>query len=139
MNNFSQDRAVLEDFVNILKPFRIATKLVEGDNSTAGMVIPVIKLLQAQLSGLEETLSGHYLLKALSDAVKDRLVCYASEEVFILAAACDPRFKLNWCQGKLIIYIRSNCMNVLNGDVPCKPTYIYIVGLHCRAITVWCC
>lgn len=94
---FSGDRKLLKDFVDILEPFRIATKMMEGDTGTSSDVILVIKDLKDRLSNLAKVHKSD-LLTALQNSVNDRLQRYESMDLFILATALDPRYKLTWTE-----------------------------------------
>ena len=91
------ERNILTDLLEILTPFQIATDLLQGQNVvTASRVVPVVRGLRATV----KTLQSKYncaLLTQLKKSVEKRLAPFEDKEVFRLAAALDPRYKLSWC------------------------------------------
>jgi len=93
------ERNILDELSEILTPFETATNLLQGQNSvTASLVVPCVRGTTAQL----QKMSAKYrskLMAALQASFDRRMAPYAEKEVFILATALDPRFKLKWAQG----------------------------------------
>ncbi len=60
------------------------------------MIVPIVCALRAETNTLKQKYKSK-LVATLSLSVDNRLGNYEDEEVFQLAAALDPRWKLAWC------------------------------------------
>ena len=88
---------VLVEFVDILTPFEVTATKCQGDKIvTASLVIPCIRGLCSVLKEMS-TMHLTSMLNALKSSIEMHLSKYENMEVFQLAAAIDPRFKLDWC------------------------------------------
>ena len=88
---------LLHDLCEILKPFEEATNLSQGQNVvTASEVIICIHALHEQLRKLTINYDCR-LHTSLQNAVDERLSKFEYMEIFQLATALDPRYKLDWC------------------------------------------
>ncbi|KAF6032699.1 hypothetical protein EB796_009040 [Bugula neritina] len=95
----TNDRKTHEDVCDILVPFEKATHAVQGDQGvTASFVIPCIGGTKLQLAEMTQKYNCRFVL-ALQTSFTKRMALYENKEVFLLATALDPRFKLKWCQG----------------------------------------
>ena len=92
----SHEENIAKDLLEILAPFKWATDMTQGQEKvTAGVVMPVIRGLKAAL----QELASKYQCKmvtTLKHSVDTRLSKYETE-IFKMAAALDPRWKLTWC------------------------------------------
>lgn len=96
---------------DILEPFRVATKYLEGDNASAGLVIPMTRLLHKNVFRLKNKYNNSPFLEALSKSMDRRLAQYdtlAETSVFRICSFVDPRIKLKWCSGKWIALLHRN-------------------------------
>ncbi|KAJ8362780.1 hypothetical protein SKAU_G00116110 [Synaphobranchus kaupii] len=92
------DRAVLEDFLNILRPFEEITDRIQGERVVpASLVIPSIRGIRKHLSTPSE--HNHKLVVSLTIAANKWLSCYEDKTCYLRATALDPRLKLRWCEG----------------------------------------
>ena len=88
---------VISEITAVLTPFELATiqsqtqKLV-----TSSLVIPCIRGLRSELKELSKTYKSK-MVTTLISSIERRLVKYEEQEFFQLAAALDPRWKLDWC------------------------------------------
>lgn len=132
---YRSDKRHLQSLVDILQPFQQATKLAEGNESTGGHIIPIVRLLRQALSDLGENHRGNPVLDKLMDSVDTRLGPYEDLDVCKLTSVLDPRFKLNWCNSKFIFGNTSqNTSNMKVLHYKAASVYIYqhmqMYGLH---------
>ncbi|XP_025155329.1 zinc finger BED domain-containing protein 4-like [Harpegnathos saltator] len=84
-----------KEFVQLLEPFKDATKIICGEHYlTASKVIPIVNILRNKLQAFEpDTDIGHHFKKALIDQFMKRFE--SLEQVLLLAIVTilDPRFK----------------------------------------------
>ena len=87
---------ITKELVEILTPFQWATDMVQGQNKvTASVIMPVIRGLQMEMEKLSSKYSSKMVL-SLKNSVYSRLAKYETN-TFKIAAALDPRWKLDWC------------------------------------------
>ena len=85
---------ITKERVEIL--FQWATDMVQGQNKVAASVVtPVILGLQMEVEKLSSKYSSKMVL-SLKNSVYSRLAKYETD-TFKIAAALDPRWKLDWC------------------------------------------
>ena len=90
------DLKAIKEVIDILTPFELATDQCQGEYIiTASMVIPCIRGLRAELEELGKKSSK--LASTLKSSLERRLSRYEQEEALQMAAALDPRLKLDWC------------------------------------------
>ncbi|XP_041088192.1 zinc finger BED domain-containing protein 4-like [Polyodon spathula] len=96
----------LRELLGVLRPFELAMEQAEGSGGggggggrTASCVLPCIRGLRAELEEMGRRGGSELLLLALRSSMESRLSGYEGEEAFVLAAALDPRWKLDWCSG----------------------------------------
>ena len=108
-------RKILEDIIEILTPFEMATQCVQGEKVvTSSMIIPCVRVLKTKMKTLHQKYNTRFV-GALSASVDKRLSRYEDSQTFMIASALDPRFKLKWCttaeygtlKGDLISKIKS--------------------------------
>ena len=88
------ERKLLTELCGILDPFEHATLLVQQEiNVSASLTIPVTLGLK-QISTDYNT----KMVRTLVESIKSRLSPYESDDIIIVAAFVDPRFKVRWCQ-----------------------------------------
>ena len=101
---FSRDELrSLNTIKDILIPFRAPSKLLEGENASAGHVIPVVRLVYAEGATLKNKYNGNTCLGALVKAMDKRLAQYdllAETPLFQICSFVDPWIKAIWCCGK---------------------------------------
>ena len=92
---------MLIKLVAVLMPFKDTADMLETDFITAGLVIPVVKLLRTKIQNLTAELGDDPLLINLSESVDRRLQTFdSSNDTYVICSFIDPRFKLNWCSGE---------------------------------------
>lgn len=102
----------MRELLGVLRPFELALEQAEGSGGggagggeggggrgTASCVLPCIRGLRAELEEMGRRGGSEPLLLALRSSAESRLSGYEGEEAFVLAAALDPRWKLDWCSG----------------------------------------
>ena len=95
------DRNVLRGIVEILTPFEEATASMQVDYvPSAGYVLPCIKGLSHHLKGMVSKYHSA-LVNGLKSSLERRMPYYEGNEIYILAAMLDPKFKLRWCSNHL--------------------------------------
>ena len=93
----SYERAILQDLVETLSPFKEATDATQGQNIvTASFVIPCIRGLHASLNSLQSKYNCPMVADLLA-SLNRRMSQYEDKDRFMFAAVLDPRFKLQWC------------------------------------------
>ena len=98
---------LLHDLCEILRPFEEATNLTQGQNVvTAIEVIICVRSLCEQLSQLETKFKCR-VLTSLQNSLEGRLSKFESMEIFQLATALDPMYKLDWCSDSEMESIKS--------------------------------
>ena len=100
---YREEKRSLKFIKEILEPFRVATRTLEGDTATAGHVIPVVRLLHKRMWELKKTHPNNQFIEALQNSMDRRLSRFdgaADTPIYKLCASVDPRFKLQWCTGK---------------------------------------
>lgn len=93
----AEDYDVIEDIIQLLEPFDVATNTVSGESyTTSSYVIPLIRGMTLKLSQLEyklKTFTGKQIYGSLRNFIKNRLKPYELRTDLILATILDPRFK----------------------------------------------
>ncbi|XP_039609057.1 zinc finger BED domain-containing protein 4-like isoform X2 [Polypterus senegalus] len=88
---------IIKDIVEILSPFELAADQTEKDSQvTASCILPCIRGLRAEMDELSNTYKSQ-MVSTLKASINCHLTKYENEEAFTLAAALDPRWKLDWC------------------------------------------
>ncbi|XP_024879336.1 zinc finger BED domain-containing protein 1-like, partial [Temnothorax curvispinosus] len=84
-----------KEFVELLKPFEEATKIICGEYYlTASKVIPVVNILKNTLQAFEPSTDiGHHFKKALKDQLSKRFETIEHVSSLAMATILDPRFK----------------------------------------------
>lgn len=84
-----------KEFVQLLKPFEDATKIICGEYYlTASKVIPIINILKNKLQSFEPSTDiGHHFKKALKDQFTKRFENIEQVSLLAIATILDPRFK----------------------------------------------
>jgi len=84
-----------KEFVQLLKPFKDATKIICGEYYlTASKVIPIINILKNKLQLFEPSTDvGHYFKKALIKQFTKRFENIEQISLLAIATILDPRFK----------------------------------------------
>lgn len=95
------DFELITKVIQVLKPFMCMTKLMEGENATASLVIPVVKKLRHDLVSMDARGIGtmrdetvQQLDKYFSDGTYKEFVDIESSPIYTAATILDPRFKL---------------------------------------------
>lgn len=93
----AEEFTVIQDVINLLEPFDVATNTISGENYiTISYIIPLIRGISLKLSKLEANLKsvvGKEMLNSLRESIKERLKPYEKRTPTILATILDPRFK----------------------------------------------
>ncbi|KAJ8401189.1 hypothetical protein AAFF_G00387710 [Aldrovandia affinis] len=114
------ERAVLEDFLNIMRPFEEITDRIQGERVVpASLVIPSIRGIRKHLSSPSE--HNHKLVVSLTIAVDKWLSCYENKTSYLRATALDPRLKLRWCEGERVSHLKEDLLSLTSacgGDDP---------------------
>ena len=99
---YREEKRSLKFIKEILEPFRVATRTLEGDTATAGHVIPVVRL-HKRMWELKRTYTNNQFKEALQkvDRKLSRVDGTADTPIYKLCASVDPRCKLQWCTGKI--------------------------------------
>lgn len=94
-NLTAQDKQIMEEFVNILRPFESATKILSGEKYlTAGKVLPVISMTRYALDlTTPQTNLGKDLKSKISLLFEKRFEDIESDTRMVIATLLDPRFK----------------------------------------------
>lgn len=66
---------------------------------TASVILPIVYGLRAEINNLHKKYKSR-LVATLKASIDKRLGQYKEEEIFQIAAALDPRWKLAWCSAK---------------------------------------
>lgn len=84
-----------KEFVELLKPFEDATKIICGEYYlTASKVIPIVNILKNKLQAFEPSTDiGHHFKKALKDQFIKRFENIEQMSLLAIATILDPRFK----------------------------------------------
>lgn len=84
-----------KEFVQLLKPFEDATKIICGEHYlTASKVIPIVNILRNKLQAFEPSTDiGHHFKKALIDQFMKRFDSMEQVSLLAIATILDPRFK----------------------------------------------
>lgn len=118
------DRKILEDLIEILTPFEIATNHIQGDNLiTSSMVVPCTRVLKSKVEKLYEKYSSRFVL-ALKTSIHKRLSTYEEVDAFITASALDPRFKLKWCKPDEYTFQKQNFILKVNSVSDSLPVVV---------------
>ena len=89
------DRKILEDLVEILKPFETATHCIQETKVvTSSKVVPCVRVLKSKIDSLSHKYTSRFVA-TLKSSINDRLSKYGA---FLMASVLDPRFKLKWCK-----------------------------------------
>lgn len=105
------DRAVLEDFLNILRPFEEITDRIQGERVVpASLVIPSVRGIRKHLSSPSE--HNHKLVVSLTIAADRWLTCYEEKTCYLRATALDPRLKLRWCEGERASRLKEDLLSL---------------------------
>ncbi|CAD6216246.1 GSCOCG00012873001-RA-CDS [Cotesia congregata] len=92
----SRDWTYLEHIARILKPFNVATKLMNSEtNSTIGMVRPIIRSIISNFLQVDDqdSESISQLKEAFEEQLQNRFLKEQSPELFGIACFLDPRYK----------------------------------------------
>ena len=112
----AHDIRILRELLQVLLPFEDATDVMQGENTTAGFVLPSIVGIRSRLAELEQKGNIYHLkpvLANLKSSLQRRFAGYEEDKLLQLAAVLDPRFKLKWCSGSTSEQIR----DLLNAEV----------------------
>lgn len=112
-----------KEFIQLLKPFEDATKIICGEYYlTASKVIPIVNTLKNKLEAFEPTTDiGHRFKKALKDQFKKRFENIEQVSLLAIATILDPRFKnINFIDkvacsqaiNKITTFINSSVTNI---------------------------
>lgn len=91
---------IIKEFVELLKPFEDATKIMSGESYlTSRKVIPIINTLRTTLQSLQpESKIGIRLQQLLIEQFRKRFDCIEQVSVLAVATILDPRFKrIHFC------------------------------------------
>ncbi|KAI1895176.1 hypothetical protein AGOR_G00103600 [Albula goreensis] len=105
------ERAVLEDFLNIMRPFEEITDRIQGERVVpASLVIPSIRGIRKHLSSPSE--HNHKLVVSLTIATEKWLSCYEDKTSYLRATVLDPRLKLRWCEGDRLSRLKEDLLSL---------------------------
>ncbi|XP_036398481.1 zinc finger BED domain-containing protein 4-like [Megalops cyprinoides] len=105
------DRAMLEDFINILRPFEEITDRIQGERVVpASLVIPSIRGIRKHLSSPSE--HNQHLVTSLTAATEKWLSRYESKSSYLRATSLDPRLKLRWCEGDQASHLQEDLLTL---------------------------
>lgn len=91
------ERNCLMDICDILQPFQVATDMVQGEKIVnSSFVIPCVRGFERNCAQCPANLTTK-LVKTLPESVNPRLSVFEQRQLYVLAAALDPRFNLKWC------------------------------------------
>jgi hypothetical protein len=94
------ERKLLQELCQILDPFEHATLLVQQEiNVSASLTIPVTLGIKHQLRQMS-AIHSNKMIQTLIRSVESRLSPFQDNDIFILAAVLDPRFKMRWCKSE---------------------------------------
>ncbi|XP_071166549.1 zinc finger BED domain-containing protein 4-like [Mytilus edulis] len=126
-NMTKYERKLLQELCLVLKPFEDATIMVQKEINVSGsLAVPVTLGLEHKLAELSTTYNNKMVLTLMSSMTK-RLSCFKSEDVYLISAILDPRFKLRWSKDpvameeKLLTYARKqkvDCENYSDESSP---------------------
>ena len=113
----------MQKVVTVLKPFEKATKLLQSNDASISLVIPVITtiLKELDISPSNEDLGVKTMKRALKSAMLNRFCDIEKDEKFILASFCDPRIKCcffqdkstkDYCIERITLLIQNKLQNV---------------------------
>ena len=105
----AHDIRILRELLQVLLPFEDATDVMQGENTTAGFVLPSVVGIRSRLAELEQKGNIYHLkpvLANLKSSLQRRFAGYEEDKLLQLAAVLDPRFKLKWCSGSTSEQIR---------------------------------
>ncbi|CAG2203266.1 unnamed protein product [Mytilus edulis] len=121
------ERKLLQELCLVLKPFEDATIMVQKEINVSGsLAVPVTLGLEHKLAELSTTYNNKMVSTLMSSMTK-RLSCFKSEDVYLISAILDPRFKLRWSKDpvameeKLLTYARKqkvDCENYSDESSP---------------------
>ncbi|XP_063438060.1 zinc finger BED domain-containing protein 4-like [Mytilus trossulus] len=121
------ERKLLQELCLVLKPFEDATIMVQKEINVSGsLAVPVTLGLEHKLAELSTTYNNKMVSTLMSSMTK-RLLCFKSEDVYLISAILDPRFKLRWSKDpvameeKLLTYARKqkvDCENYSDESSP---------------------
>lgn len=115
----SHDRNVLRDIIEILTPFEEATDFIQVSCiPSAGYVMPCVRGLSHHVQGMASKYHSSFVL-TLRQSLRKRLGYYEEQQVYIIAAILDPRFKLRWCFEETDY--TDIILSVLEQDIPPTP------------------
>lgn len=85
----------VKEFINLLKPFEDATKIICGEQYlTASKVIPIVNILKNKLQVYEPSTNiGRHFKKMLKDQFIKRFENIEQVSLLAIATILDPRFK----------------------------------------------
>ncbi|XP_018588928.2 zinc finger BED domain-containing protein 4-like [Scleropages formosus] len=92
------ERAILEDFLHIMRPFEEITDRIQGERVVpASLVIPSIWGIRKHLSSQSE--HNHKMVVGLTISTDKWLQQYEAKSSYLRATILDPRLKLRWTEG----------------------------------------
>ena len=123
------ERNILEDLVQIFKPFELATKRTQQNcYVSSSLVIPCVRGLKSNLSKMKSRYNCKMVL-TLVESVDRRLSVYEENESFMMASILDPRYKAQWCKPtetevvKSLLLEKASAHNIDEIDSPkCPPS-----------------
>ncbi len=93
----AHEQNILQDIVSILAPFEQTSDFAQIECvPSSGYVIPCTLGLDHHLNSVTSRYNNPFV-RGLKASFDRRLLYYLQNEVYILAAILDPRFKLRWC------------------------------------------
>lgn len=110
----------VKEFVELLKPFEDATKIISGKSYLTGSkVIPIVNTLRATLqSSKPETQTGERMKKLLLEQFQQRFDCIEQVSVLAIGTIFDPRFKrIHFCNKVACAHDVNKIKRVLNSTV----------------------
>ncbi len=91
------DITIIRDLIQILTPFKWATDFTQSQNVvTVSCILPIVRGLKPQTDRLSQKFKSQ-LTKTLKSSLYKRLEKYHVEQIFRIAAALDPRWRIGWC------------------------------------------
>ena len=90
----SQQWALAEKVVKLLKVFEEATREISGEYCSASVIIPIINTLKRTISQDDEDHGVMNMKRGMLKSISDRYKDIELQPLYVLATVLDPRFKL---------------------------------------------
>lgn len=91
---------IIQEFLEVMEPFEEVMDRCQAEKAvTSSCVIPCVRGLRHAVKNTTTTLNKE-IISTLETSLESQLAKFEDMECFQVAAALDPRFKLDWCSSE---------------------------------------